>query len=361
MSSASPFAPSASKPGHGEIHLALLPPSTPVLRTVSYQYPLKLIAPLAVTISSREAGSKSSEGKETEHLVHTVFVLTYGGGLVAGDRIALHVTLDPDTRLVLLTQGSTKIFKSPDASVVSGQRMSVDLAPGSALCFLPDPVQPFEKSAFEQAQIYNLLPGERAASLCVLDWVCEGRSARDEKWQFWKYTSKNEVWLVPSSSSRGSGCDDGENKKSKIGKKLLLRDNVMLDTFSGQLSPEDISSRVDNLGVSGTLVLGGPLFESLGQYFLAEFKLLRRIGGRNWDGPAGHDGDLTEEAATRKARQQQEVKDGLLWTVSHVRGFVVVKVGSPEVEGAKRFLRTMLKSEDTIEREFGERALFCLR
>ena len=176
---------SASKPGHGIIHLALLPPNTPRLKQVSYQYPLKLISPSTPHVL--DDGSL---------LVHTVYLLSYGGGLVAGDAINLKVILEANTRLVLLTQGSTKLFKAPNRDVLSKQCTTVEVAPTSALCYLPDPVQPFERSNFEQTQVYNILTpqaGSQSGNLCVLDWVCNGRPATGENWSFFSYGSSNEV------------------------------------------------------------------------------------------------------------------------------------------------------------------------
>lgn len=328
-----PFASSTARPGHGSILLRLLPPAIPVLQTLSYQYPLKLIAPNATTVSTDNDPSR-------QVTVHTVFILSYGGGLVAGDAIDLSVALDPTTRLALLTQGSTKIFKTPHRDLVTRQRLSVDIANDAALCLLPDPVQPFADSAFEQTQVFRLR-GPTAAA-CVCDWVSEGRTARGERWSFHKYASKNEFWLV-----RGEGEAD----------RLLLRDNQILDSAGTKVS-EGIAGKVGGLGVFGTLMIHGPAFEALGQFFLAEFEQLPRIGARKWD---DDEDDVEKMKSWQAVRQQQENVDGLLWTAAAVRGFVVVKFGAKEVEGARSWLRSMLRHEGTIERNFGERALLCLR
>ncbi|KAJ9660729.1 hypothetical protein H2201_006808 [Coniosporium apollinis] len=343
----SPFAPSSSKPGHGTIDLALLPPSTPVLRTLSYQYPLKLIAPSPLFVPSSDPSGSS--------LIHTVFLLTYGGGILAADVLNLTIRLAPTTRLILLTQGSTKIFKAPSRDVLSAQRMTVSLAPGSALVYLPDPVQPFADSVFEQAQVYEIPAlgsggeGEgEGASLCVCDWVTRGRGARGENWDFWKYGSRNEVWAVGA----------GEGQK---GRRLLLRDNVVLDAKGGAgTGSVGTAARMDGLGVFGTLILRGPVFEGLGKYFMDEFEKLPRIGARKWDGQVD-EVDVSDEDVRGKRRQKQEVSDGLLWTAASVRGFVLVKFGAKEVEGARMWLSSMLKAEGSVERNFGERALLCLR
>lgn len=328
-----PFLSTPSLPGHGFVHLALLPPATPALRTVSYQYPLKLISPAALRSASK-------------HLVHTIYLLTYGGGLVAGDSVNLAITIDSPARLVLLTQGSTKIFKSASRDVVSTQSMVVNLDKGAALCYLPDPVQPFEHSCFEQTQTYNIAlhgDGDKPASLCVLDWVCEGRSARGEKWLFTKYGSRNEINLLQA---------DGK-------KRLLLRDNIFLDSLGN--GSENLAGRMDALGVFGTLIIYGPLTERLGQYFMDEFRLLPRIGGRKWDtNSESGDDDVSPVEVRRLRRQDMEKEDGLLWTAASVRGCVVVKFGAKQVEGGKKWLKWMVKDQGTIAEEFGERALLCL-
>lgn len=331
-----PFTPPASTPGHGTIHLALLPPRTPRLRTVNYQYPLKLVSP---------APLKSED--DANALVHTVYLLTYGGGLVAGDTIDLHVILETTTRLILLTQGSTKLFKAPSRDVLSRQCMTVTLAPESALCYLPDPVQPFEKSNFEQQQIYNIqLPSSKdfkAGSLCVLDWVSNGRPANGENWSSYHYGSRNEVFLSQPDGKR----------------KLLLRDNLLLHD---QMLADSIAHRMDGLAVYGTLILYGHVFQRLGQFFMDEFKLLPRIGGRKWDsGSESGDEECDPLAVRRAERHRREVIDGLLWSAASVRGCVVVKFGAPVLEAGRRWLHDMLLEDGTVVSYFGERSLLCLR
>jgi len=331
-----PFLASTAKPGHGTIHLALLPPETPRLTTASYRYPLKLISP-----------APTRTEHEPHHLVHTVYLLTYGGGLVAGDSIDLHVTLERTTRLVLLTQGSTKLFKAPNREVVSRQCTTINLAPGAAVCYLPDPVQPFERSCFEQQQIYNVELSDRSdaasGNLCVLDWFSNGRTANGENWSFHRYGSKNEVYLSYPQGKR----------------KLLLRDNVLLDENGANGS---LANRMNKLAVFGTVILYGPMFQKLGQFFMDEFKSLPRIGGRKWDsGSDSGDDDTDPRTVWRAARQREETADGLLWSAATVRGCVVVKFAAFEVESGRRWLRNMFMEEGTIVNAFGERAMLCLR
>ncbi|KAF2138653.1 uncharacterized protein K452DRAFT_276303 [Aplosporella prunicola CBS 121167] len=347
-----PFAPSTSRPGHGAIVLRRLAASAPVLQTLSYQYPLKLIAPAPAVLTTATNANATCDN-DSPTTVHTIFLLSYGGGLVSGDVVNLSITLDTHARLVLLTQGSTKVFPGARRSA---QSMDVRLAPGAALLYLPDPVQPYAGSAFAQEQIYTLLPGDgdgasgggASANLCVCDWVCEGRSARNESWGFDGYASRNEVYLGASNASAAS-----------TRKRLLLRDNLLLAPHSHDTSAGGIASRMDGLGVYGTLIIRGGLFASLGAYFMDEFAAMPRLGGRGWEG--GDSSDKVGKEATRVARHAQEQRDSVIWTAAAVRGFVLVKFGAREVEGARVWLGGMLRAEGTVEREFGEGALLCLR
>ncbi|KAH7067637.1 UreD urease accessory protein-domain-containing protein [Paraphoma chrysanthemicola] len=332
MAFVSPFGSSTSKAGYGCISVEVLPPDLPVLRKVSYQYPLKLVAPDPLP-------PPHAVDVDSPRLIHTVFLLTYGGGIVAGDTINLHVQLDSGTRLILLTQGSTKIFKTPDPSMVSQQHMNVHLKQDAALTYLPDPVQPFAHTAFSQSQIYTLERGQ--GNLCACDWVTSGRSARGENWDIYEYRSRNEVWTSDDAGKR----------------RLLLRDNLILDK-NGQTDMA-LSSRMDRCSVFGTLIIRGPSFASLAQFFLDEFEALPRIGGRNWGDTAQP--DLTPREQWRLVRQQREISEGLIWSAANVRGFVLVKFASREVEGSRGWLMDMIKQDGSVLHAFGERAVLCLK
>ncbi|KAI9842530.1 MAG: hypothetical protein M1838_003087 [Thelocarpon superellum] len=320
----SPFAPSTSSAGTGTIHVELLPSRAPNLKALSYTYPLKLVSPTPT------ATAKSI----------LVFLLTYGGGLVAGDEIRLSITVAAAARLSLVTQGSTRIFKAPRRTVTTSQNLSACIGEDGALLYLPDPIQPFSESVYEQRQIFHLASDR--SSLCLLDWLSEGRTARGERWGLWRWSGRNEVYALPGNE----------------GPTLLLRDNVLLEGDGTVGEREPLHQRMHDLGVFGTLVLRGPLFEKLGISFLEEFAALPRIGAKDWSHGAAAPHEGMELA--RVARQQKEVHDGVLWTAAAVRGLVVVKFGARQVEGARHWLGSMLRDEGTVEAEFGEESLLCL-
>jgi urease accessory protein len=386
----SPFESSIAKPGQGNVVLSLLPPNNPTLTTLTYKYPLKLVprAPGFVPTPDPAALSDSCPSRP----VH-LYLLTYGGGLLPGDHIEVSIKLEPKTRMVVTTpQGSTKIFKTEDngVSVIKGHRkkmpandhlsdmsqQSLDVRIGrqSALCYLPDPSVPYQNSRYAQVQTFTVdaaARGDQRSSLCVLDWVTQGRTSRGENWNFRFWKGRNEVWAA-----------DEKTGKSR----LLLRDSVILDDeqedelatdesdddnedSSHGLNPQPdggdvppqaqagllplnvIQERTRPHGVVGTLILSGPVFDKLGSFLIEQFTSQPRIGSRNWSSSATS--SAPEDSATARG--------DVTWTAARVRaGFVLVKFGAKDFETAKHWLGGLLREEGSIVREFGEEALFCL-
>ncbi|TVY91784.1 putative urease accessory protein ureD-like, partial [Lachnellula willkommii] len=315
----------------GQLVVGLLPQKVSALSTISFQYPLKLISP------SPAANQKSV----------LVFLLTYGGGLVGGDQVHLTINVKPNSRLSIVTQGHTKIFKSPSPEVITRQKLHVTIEPGAALCLLPDPVQPFGESVYEQSQSFFVA---ETGSLCLLDWVSAGRTARGEDWDLRGWSGRNEVWSIAQT-----------RKKPR----LLLRDNVLLDGVAMGSTENVLRKKMQGLGIFGTLVLKGPLMESLAAFFLSEFSTLPRIGARDFRSQDMKDHDntlvLSPQDSWRSSRLMQETEDKVLWSAAKVRGCTVVKVGARTVEGGRRWIGSMIKEEGSVSQHFGEDATMCVR
>lgn len=196
--------------------------STVVFSKLSSSYPLKLLSP-----------------RVAKHGVAIVYVMSYGGGLVGGDCMQLIVEVGKECKLLLLSQGFTKVFKtragnrastrfkrsSPQATptslqAVTTQSMEVAIAPDSALFLLPDPVTCFRSASYTQVQTFHLAGG---ASIVLLDWVTSGRRSMGEDWDFLRYYSINEVFV----------------EGRRVARDVLLLDNPSLDT---QTASESCSS-----------------------------------------------------------------------------------------------------------------------
>lgn len=354
-----PFAKSTAIPGKGEIEINLLPPNKQVLKTFNYQYPLKLISPDPHTVTV----TSPTDEEPKQHPITTIFLLTYGGGLLAGDSINLTITCNPHTRLALLTQGSTKIFKTSPTGTTNNksksttnasptilqtqitqsnptsQTLNVLLHPHSTLCYLPDPNQPHKDSTYTQRQTIYIDP-HGSSSLLFLDWVSEGRTHRGESWSLTSWQGRNEIREYdPHSAGR-----------------LLIRDALLLNR-------DNLRLKTDGKGILGTLIIYGPVWKQLAEYFVKEFRGLPRLGGKSWTPGAksiAEEGNDYFDAGSKVRRREQEAEDGLVWTAAQARGFVLVKFGSREVEGSRRWLGGMLRREGSVQREMGHQGLFCV-
>jgi len=331
---ASPFPKSSSAPGEGHITVKLSPNGDAGLETITYQYPLKLISP-----------SRSPEKKSV-----LVFLLSYGGGLVGGDSVNLSIDVESGSKLSIVTQGHTKIFPSATPDVLTSQTLRVRIAGGAALCLLPDPVQPFEDSVYQQIQIFRLAED---ASLCLLDWVTQGRTARGENWSMVKWGGRNEVWQMSGDESATARPAD----------RLLVRDAVVLDRQHSQAHKMPLRDAMHGVSVFGTLVLRGPLVKALADFFLAEFAALPRLGARDFrtaEVRAKEDNEKSDHEAWRANRLRMEAENKILWSAAGIRGCVVVKFGAATVESGRNWIGSMLTKEGSISDVFGDHALMCV-
>lgn len=114
---------------------------------------------------------------------------TFGGGLVAGDKIDLDLDLGPRSTAVLTTQASTKVFHQQDGRGAE-QHLAATVGDDAKLLVLPDPLTCFADAIYHQSQRFSLAP---TASLLLLDWCTAGRSASGERWDFAEYRSLNAV------------------------------------------------------------------------------------------------------------------------------------------------------------------------
>ena len=423
----SPFPRTASKAGHGQVHLTLLPPATPTFTALSFTYPLKLLpsAPHTlrairirsedcpetgdngnkVTNGASQSGANKRTGTEHEpfgkeqkiressvhrpHKVPLLFLLTYGGGLLAGDATDIDMTLDVGTRLTAATQGMTRIYappSEPDHSTktraITSQSMNVHLHAHSALWLAPDPVQPFARSTSVQNQYFHL--HDASASVGLIDWVCEGRKSRGESWTLDSWRSRNELWM----DTRNDSKDSSQARQEKNRRRLLVRDSI---TVSGNkqkgfaLGHAEGSSMMDGKGIFGSVLLYGEAFRPLAEFFVQEFEAMDRIGAKQWDpAPASSSSaphtssfpfastpnlqPLVKEESHQTWRHQRQILekiDGILWTATRLArdrgGVTIIKFGATEVEGGRKWLGDMLKREGTIASEFGDSGLMFTR
>ena len=182
--------------------------AVPTFTELVHTFPLRLLAPHA---SMRNATAATTKQQPAGKGVGVLYVVSFGGGLVSGDQVSLDVDVGSDTRLLMLTQGSTKVYRErrggdlpgriaaplPEAPV-SRQTMRYLVRPGATLVLLADPVTCFARARYSQVQRVDLRCAD-TSSLVLLDWFTSGRLAVDEGarlpelWHFYLYHSRNEV------------------------------------------------------------------------------------------------------------------------------------------------------------------------
>ena len=288
-----------SREGKGHIVLSQTGSSSQVLSTLSFQYPLKLISP---RVPAQPCTS--------------VFTMTYGGGLVGGDQIDLSVHIEAGAKLCLLTQGSTKVFKrrkvANRSTAATSQTLRVKIDEGGLLALLPDPIQPFADSVYNQYQSFELHP---ESNLLVLDWVNSGRPARGENWTLTSYRSRNDILVT---------ADQGNPNR------LELRDTLILDNaIAASMSPHQCFA---------TVILRGPLLREFSNSIISKFRNEDRVRRQS-----------TVRAASAKKRAT--------WSAGIVRdGYCIVKIAGETGELVKELLSEILVVNE-MESLLGREAL----
>lgn len=111
--------------------------------------------------------------------VATLLLLNPTGGILAGDRLDTDISLGPGSRVCLSTPSATRVYRSPGPPAV--QRITIDVARGAALEWMPDHLIPSPGARLRQATLITLA---RDATLLYVDSWAVGRIARGEPWGF---------------------------------------------------------------------------------------------------------------------------------------------------------------------------------
>ncbi|WWC62564.1 uncharacterized protein I303_105160 [Kwoniella dejecticola CBS 10117] len=329
--------------------------------TLSAAYPLKLLPPSALPSQPPTIG--------------VIYTLAYGGGLVSGDIISLRGEVGPGCGLVMLTQGSTKVYKRrgglrpksdyrstsnrahSDANGVpkqdddmTKQRLHVTLQAGSFLLLLPDSISPFRDSKYTQIQRF-VLPQDKSASCLILDWVNSGRGQQKQQQQH---------------QEKGTGTDEERDKdkdKGKeiwsmeyynsineiyIGQTLIMREKMILDNSSSSSSSSISASSTEQQGEKAKPKPRNAEDEDEGGLSkiaktLIPYHVYATI---LFTGP-----HLTKlmDVLKRKSDtlRQYQIKrpDDLIWSFSEINqeyGAGVIRIAAKEIEQARDWLREVL-------------------
>ena len=182
----------------------------PQFSHLEFTFPLRLLAPRGASEDATVNAAKHDTTSPVKKCVGILFIVSFGGGLVSGDFVRLNVDVGEYTRLLMLTQGSTKVYKErrggdlpqqvlhvSGPKEVSRQCIHYTVRENATLVLLPAPVTCFARSRYAQVQRFDLM-SSATSSLVLLDWFTSGRLAVDhervpEFWHFYLYHSRNEV------------------------------------------------------------------------------------------------------------------------------------------------------------------------
>ncbi|KAF3356566.1 hypothetical protein VdG1_03846 [Verticillium dahliae VDG1] len=136
------------------------------------------------------------------------------------------------------------------------------------------------------------------------------------------------------------------------------------DSRTSALTGRPLRGSMHGHGVFGSLLLRGPQMQRLGEFFLAEFGRLPRLGARDFrtvEAREKEETDRSTEDSWRLQRLAMEKQHAVLWSAASVRGCVVVKFGAATVEGGRVWIAHMLSREGSITELYGDQAMICLR
>lgn len=312
----------------------------PVFSQLESRFPLRLLAPHAASQNATKTANLNAGIDSTEKGSHkgigVLYVVSFGGGLVSGDQILLDIDVGSDTRLISLTQGSTKVYRERrghdpaaaglprPAGPLSLQHMRYIVRPNATLVLLADPVTCFARSRYSQLQRVDLRCAE-TSSLVLLDWFTSGRLAVEagsgripEFWHFYLYHSRNEV---------------------RVAGDVLVRDVQWLEQELPDVLGEsntDLGRRCGPYNCYATLILYGRECEALCDALAAEFKQIQQ--GQPLRGGATTVPDLLWSLSNLQA---EPAAGGAQATVSRMPG-AVIRIASYETDTIKKWLHDHL-------------------
>lgn len=270
-----------------------------------FSFPLKLITPRT---SSRNATSSRWRGDQGEaeadaRAVAALYIVGYGGGLVSGDCVDLNVDVGEKCTLLLLTQGSTKVFKMRGLgcsghepvprTLTTRQTMRFLIQPSSTLLVLPSPVTCYQSSRYLQVQRFDVRCAH-TSSLVLLDWITPGREhllRKDERWAFESYRSRNEV---------------------RVAGRVVIRDVLLLE--QDDTSSLSLAERTHPYSIYANLFLLGPTSQPLIASLQEEFtriqqRVVRRMDNLIWSFSilgGGAEGSAAKTAVVRIAGMETD-------------------------------------------------------
>jgi len=150
-------------------------PTLTRLTQVSHKAPMRLVPVLKSSVD--QAGAA------------VCALSNYGGGMLQGDSVELHVHVKEQARLGVTTQGASRIYTQRVPNLCQAT-LDATVDPGAMLVWAPDPCSLFRSSSFEQTQRFTIDP---TSSVALIDWFSSGRYRNGEHWAFDRLSSRTSL------------------------------------------------------------------------------------------------------------------------------------------------------------------------
>ena len=221
----------------------------------AWSSPMRLLMPKnAAAIGARPPALHVHGGQVVQPATgaNWVYSVTYGGGLLSGDSVAVDVNVGKGCTTVLATQSSTKVYgpkritECPAPDGVTRQTLHATVGDGALLALLPDPVVCYAHAVFDQQQVVEL---DEGGSVVSVDCLTAGRVLRGERWHFSSFVSGTTVNLPPPAATEGLDCDI-----PAAGPRTVVADRLRLANSAGSA----LDGALGGLDVTATVILFGP-------------------------------------------------------------------------------------------------------
>lgn len=136
--------------------------------------------------------------------ISTYFIVGLGGGYVEGEKYKYSITQKEDTRAIITTQSSTKVYKCENKETTE-QETIINLEKNSILEYITDSVILYKNAIYKQV---NNIYMDDSSTLIYSDGITSGWSKDGDAFQYSNVQLKTNVYL---------------------NNKLVLLDNLLLD------------------------------------------------------------------------------------------------------------------------------------
>lgn len=123
--------------------------------------------------------------------VQTYFLIGLGGGYVEGEEYKNKIELQEDTRAIITTQASTKVYKCLKGKDIK-QYTSINIMKNSVLEYITDPVILYKDAVYKQ---FNEIYLDSNSTLIYSDGITAGWSPDGEKFQYTSAMLNTKVYL----------------------------------------------------------------------------------------------------------------------------------------------------------------------